>query len=675
MATGTPAWSAPETVSNTSDTSDALNMSSTDGHPGPSALPEGVPIALAGHEPTGRLTVQRGLFTGPVAKVSEGLYLRICRGSAVTRRESVAVRSETEVDTNTYFGRFPASYWQRWTVVDEVAVELVVSGSGRIAVVATDLNGDERVVATEPVNGARAEAITLTAKVDKFIDAGALFVRITTGEAELVVERLRWTVLPPPRLRPTAVVICTYNRVDDCLNTLTALAADPTALDVVDAVYVVDQGSDPVQSRVERFAEVSHALHGRLRYLRQPNLGGAGGFSRGMYEVLGMSADSGSAVPVEDANVLLMDDDVLLEPDLVIRLTAFANRTVQPTLVGGQMLRLFHPDYLFHGAEWADMDEFVPGKVIENAVDDLDLLGVDDRGKRNITRLERRVDADYNAWWSCLIPAEVIQSIGYPLPLFFQWDDIEFGYRARKQGFATVTLPGAGLWHADFDWKDLDEWNRYFSIRNAMICAALHGRLDPMRTARVLLAQIVRNLLAMQYGLTATIIKAAEDFLVGPAILADGGTSTAAEIRKLRAGYPDTVVHPVTAVPGYGPAELPQSQISKEITESALNARATLLKRVASVLLGRSARPMGAVAAKEANWWHVSLFDTVVVTDSSQEGVRLRKRDRGQMVKLFIWGVRVLKRVVTEAPRCREEYRAALPGLTSRENWKRLYGL
>lgn len=660
-------------------------MSNTEGYSGPSALPEGVSTPLAGHEPTGRLTVQRGLFTGPVAKVSEGLYLRICRGSVVTRRENIAVRPDTEVDTNTYFGRFPASYWQRWTVVDEVAVELVVSGSGRIAVVATDLNGDERVVATELVNDARAEAITLIAKVDKFIDAGALFVRITTQDAELVVERLRWTVLSPPRLRPTAVVICTYNRVDDCLNTLAALAADPAALDVVDAVYVVDQGSDPVQSRVERFAEVSDALHGRLRYLRQPNLGGAGGFSRGMYEVLGMSAGSDGAVSdgivsdgavsVEHANVLLMDDDVLLEPDLVIRLTAFANRTVQPTLVGGQMLRLFHPNYLFHGAEWADMDELVPGRVIENAVDDLDLLGVDDKGKRNITRLERRVDADYNAWWSCLIPAEVIQSIGYPLPLFFQWDDIEFGYRARKQGFATVTLPGAGLWHADFDWKDLDEWNRYFSIRNAMVCAALHGRLTPVRTARVLLAQIVRNLLAMQYGLTATIIKAAEDFLVGPAILADGGTSTAAEVRKLRAGYPDTVVHPVTAVPGYGPAELPQSQISREIVESALNARTTLLKRVASVVLGRSARPVGAVAAKEANWWHVSMFDTVVVTDSSQEGVRLRKRDRRQMVKLFIWGVRVLKRVVTEAPRCREEYRAALPDLTSRENWKRLYGL
>ena len=60
---------------------------------------------------------------------------------------------------------------------------------------------------------------------------------------------------------------------------------------------------------------------------------------------------------------------------------------------------------------------------------------------------DRRVDAGYTGWWSCLIPAEVTRAMGYPLPLFFQWDDVEYSYRGRAHGFATVTLPGAGLWH------------------------------------------------------------------------------------------------------------------------------------------------------------------------------------------------------------------------------------
>ena len=48
-----------------------------------------------------------------------------------------------------------------------------------------------------------------------------------------------------------------------------------------------------------------------------------------------------------------------------------------------------------------------------------------------------------------LIGIMIVREVGLPLPLFFQWDDIEFGYRARAHGFPTVALPGAGIWHAD----------------------------------------------------------------------------------------------------------------------------------------------------------------------------------------------------------------------------------
>ena len=95
---------------------------------------------------------------------------------------------------------------------------------------------------------------------------------------------------------------------------------------------------------------------------------------------------------------------------------------------------------------------------------------------------DQRVDTEYNGWWACLIPATIVRAIGYPLPLFFQWDDIEFGYRARAHGFPTVALPGAGVWHADFGWKDWDEWHRYFNMRNGLITAALHSDFDAKST-------------------------------------------------------------------------------------------------------------------------------------------------------------------------------------------------
>lgn len=83
------------------------------------------------------------------------------------------------------------------------------------------------------------------------------------------------------------------------------------------------------------------------------------------------------------------------------------------------------------------------------------------------------MDAEYNGWWTCLIPAEAIERIGLPLPVFFQWDDVEYSLRAGRAGIPTITLPSAAVWHADFYWKDVDGFAHYFSTRNGLITAAL----------------------------------------------------------------------------------------------------------------------------------------------------------------------------------------------------------
>ena len=57
-----------------------------------------------------------------------------------------------------------------------------------------------------------------------------------------------------------------------------------------------------------------------------------------------------------------------------------------------------------------------------------------------------------------------------------------------------------------------------------------------------------KYLVAMQYGLAATLIQAVDDFLTGPSVLADGSATAAAEIRRIRAAYPETVMRPVSSV-------------------------------------------------------------------------------------------------------------------------------
>jgi galactofuranosylgalactofuranosylrhamnosyl-N-acetylglucosaminyl-diphospho-decaprenol beta-1,5/1,6-galactofuranosyltransferase len=614
----------------------------------------------------GRLVVQRGLFFGPSALVPEDLYSVVERGTARRERNRVSLSAGSKVHTNTYFGRFHATYWQRWTNIPEVEVTATLSGTGRIRLMASDTNKVWRIIAATDVDAdvdGDDVAVRMVAPIDRFIDGGGMWVELTTETGELTASDLRWTVSTGRPVPRTDMVICTYNRVEDCLNTLQAMVDDPDALAHIGTVRVVDQGSDPLESR-PRFAEVSAALDGRLAYIRQPNLGGAGGFTRGLFE-----ATTGDAAG--HADVLLMDDDVLLEPEILIRLTGFAASTAHPTIVGGQMLNLLHPAHLHISAEYADAEALKVGLAMPGALKEAYLLGLDER--QLPTNQERRVDTEYNGWWSCLIPASIVNAIGYPLPLFFQWDDIEFGYRARAHGFPTVALPGAGVWHADFGWKDWDEWHRYFNMRNGLITAALHSGFSTRRILRRLGQLLGQYLVAMHYGLAATLIKAVEDFLEGPEALQDGSATAAAEIRRIRAAYPETVMRPMSELAEVAP-DFRDATMVPAANEPG-SERLTWLKRAAFLVADRAPHPTGFVAAGDAHWWHVSTFRRAIVTDMGEQGFRVRTRDRELAFSLARDGARVFRRLVSEGPAVVERYRAEMGRLTSRANWARLYDI
>nr|WP_249357778.1 glycosyltransferase [Nocardia cyriacigeorgica] len=606
-------------------------------------------LRVASHPAPDRLVLQRGIFTGPSPKVSDELYA-VVKGRATRERQTLRLEKGALAHTNTYFGRFAASYWQRWTTVTavEATMTLEVANKARVRLVASDIAGHRRIIASADVDA--SGPLTLSAPLDQYVDGGALWLEFDAVGAELGISELTWTTAAPERVRPVAIAICTFNRAEDCAHTVAALASDPVVLAAIDAVYVVDQGTDLVQDR-PLFQQTLPVFGDKLRYIRQPNLGGAGGFTRGLYEVSGAN---------EHADVILMDDDILCEPETVLRLNAFANLTVEPTLVGAQMLFLLNPDYLNVGAEEVHLDKLMHGQKVPKALRNTSML------KKN---QERRVDAGYNAWWTCLIPAEVVKKIGLPIPIFFQWDDVEYGVRAREHGFVTVTLPNAAVWHADFYWKDFDDWARYFSTRNSLIVCAMHTDLDGKAITRQLFRNLAEHLVAMQYGLAHTTLQGIEDFLRGPQVLRDGGIEALAKARTSRGEYAETMKHPA-ATPPVPSADI---QIRRAGGEPS-RLLAVLIKRAITQWTGRTQHGIVGVTREDAHWWHVSLFDHVVVTDASQSGVRVRRRDKATARKLLLRTIRVLRRLRRELPALQQQYRAAMPELTSRENWERLYG-
>ncbi len=299
-------------------------------------------------------------------------------------------------------------------------------------------------------------------------------------------------------------------------------------------MIVADQGTRKAKDH-PGFEAAAAALGDRLSVHNQPNLGGSGGYSRVMYETLKNT---------DCEQILFMDDDIRVEPDSILRALALNRFAKIPTLVGGQMLNLQEPSHLHVMGEMVDSENFMWTNAINTEYDhNFAKYPLSDEEQARSRLLHRRIDVDYNGWWMCMIPRQVAEELGQPLPLFIKWDDADYGLRAGEHGYPTVTLPGAAIWH--MAWSDKDDaidWQAYFHLRNRLVVAALHwdGKVRGLIASH--LKATIKHLLCLEYSTVAIQNKAMDDFLAGPENLFSILESALPEVRKMREEYPDAVV-------------------------------------------------------------------------------------------------------------------------------------
>ena len=84
-----------------------------------------------------------------LAKAGHEVVVQSEAGAEAGYPDALYLDKGTTVDTNTYFGRLPASYFQRWTSVTEVQLRLVLdtSTSAQLALRGSDSQGNARTIA------------------------------------------------------------------------------------------------------------------------------------------------------------------------------------------------------------------------------------------------------------------------------------------------------------------------------------------------------------------------------------------------------------------------------------------------------------------------------------------------------------------------------------------------
>jgi galactofuranosylgalactofuranosylrhamnosyl-N-acetylglucosaminyl-diphospho-decaprenol beta-1,5/1,6-galactofuranosyltransferase len=583
----------------------------------------------------------------------------------VTSRTSASLPEQSEVSFGAYFNAFAAGYWRHWTTLTEVRLQLRLEGSGRVDVYRSKADGariHERgvVLGTRGVHG-----LDVALDLRPFEDGGWYWFDLTTDDGDLTLLEGGWhAAVEAPGRTAVTIGMPTFNRPADCVATLTAIGEDPLVLAAVTQVILPDQGTRKVRDE-PGFAAAEAALGGRLRIIDQPNLGGSGGYARVMYEAL--------ATP-ECQQILFMDDDILLEPDSVLRAVAFSRYAREPMLVGGQMLSLQARSQLSTMGEVVDRHRF----LWRNAPQTEPHHDLAERPLRQTPWLHRRVDVDYNAWWMCLIPRSVAEDIGLPLPLFIKWDDAEYGLRARARGYRTATVPGIAIWHMSFLEKDdTSDWQAYFHYRNRLVAAALHGPDDAKALVTDVLKRTVRHLMLMEYSAVALQHMALRDFLEGPETLFPSLPTVLGQVRATRAEYDDgRPLDSATEVPPSSLDALAAQSISPPPTT-----KPAILKTLARSVVRNLRTPDPAhrevpqrnVSSRQAQWFVLSQLDSATVSTPDGRGVTFRRRDpqlfRGQLRT----STKLLAAVAREWPTLRDRYREAAPHLTSREGWKQIF--
>ncbi len=597
-------------------------------HSESSRTPDPAAVASAVHAagPSGAL-LQRIISPRPGDPLDvRSLYLDEAKSnlkrSRALERTGLEIPAESEVSFAAYFNAFPASYWRRWTTLDTVQLRLRVDNPCRVDVYRSKSDGTQIHVRGKVVDG--GDLVVFDLDLTPFEDGGWYWFDVTTENQDVTLTGSGWYApQEAPGRSSVAIAITTFNRPDDCVNALATIGEDPLVLASVSAVIVADQGSKKIRD-ADGFRAAAEVLGDRLRVIEQGNLGGSGGFARGMYEAV---------TSTDCEQILVMDDDIVIEPDSILRSLAFSRFAEHPMLVGGQMLNLQARSRLHSMGEVVD-----PGIFMWRAAPNVEYghdFAQEPLRDEESADLHRRIDVDYNGWWMCLIPRSIVEEQGLPLPLFIKWDDAEYGLRAGRAGYPTASLPGVAIWH--MPWSDKDDatdWQAYFHLRNRLVVAAMYAHwAQPTGLLKHSLKSTFKHLLSLEYSTVALQDRAIQDFLAGPQRLFDLLPTALPEVRAQRAEFDDgRVLASARQLPLPTMDAVRAERFLKPPTNPVTKIKTLAEGLVHNLLPAKPEhheRPQLNIGARDARWFLLSRIDGVTVATSDARGVAFRKRDPG----------------------------------------------
>lgn len=451
------------------------------------------------------MILQHLLFPSTDTCTEEGMYFRrIGRAEFYLCADHVRLHKNDCLHFDTYFSSFSAEKWFKYTNIDKIYLTLKLCGNIRVTLLRKEKIGD--IIEIEHT----AEQLCQSEKPTDFTfefsssSTNGMYCFSLTAEkgggrffggyysSNLLMEKMR-------NIR-MAIDICTFRRETFVEKNLSLLNA-----------RFLENPESPLYNGLEVFVsdnagtlDIDRLSSDKIHIVRNKNTGGAGGFTRGLMEISEAKEEKGIT------HALLMDDDILIEPEAIYRtfmLLSCIKEQYFDAFVGGAMLRLDHRNIQVEsGAVWAG------GSIVSHKSG----LNLVDCGACLFNELEE--NAQFNAWWYCAFPIDIVNSDNLPLPIFIRGDDVEYGLRNMKR---LILMNGICVWHEPFENK-YSSFLFYYILRNRLIDNSLHNMTIPKQQFIDLLkTQVMEQVRLYRYKNANLLMRGVEDFLCGVNWLAE----------------------------------------------------------------------------------------------------------------------------------------------------------
>lgn len=408
--------------------------------------------------------------------------------------DSIKMGTDGIIELDTYFNGFSINKWSKYTDVKNVSVALDIKGNFRISLVYRERKPGKllsRVISEQYVN-TNGKREVREFSFDTELNNGMYAVMILSLDSMTEVFGGYYFTNDDLQIRDTkiAINICTFKRekyVYKNLNKLnkTIFNENSECKDKF-LVYISDNAHTLDKSYQNKHVKISE----------NKNVGGAGGFTRGMIEILKDSKDV--------THVLMMDDDVVIQPESLYRtykILSLLKEQYVDAFVGGAMLRT--DDQWFQteaGGTWNS------GSLISHK------QGLDLRSLDACLYNEVEEGCEFNAWWYCVVPINVVREDNLPLPIFIRGDDVEFGMRNMKY---LILLNGICVWHEPFEYKYSSSMY-YYILRNRLIDNSVDNKPYSYKEfKRNFKDQFFRELFTLRYKNAQLLIDGVRDYLKG----------------------------------------------------------------------------------------------------------------------------------------------------------------